>query len=77
MDRIVTTLLDVLGLLLVAAGAYFLAEPHMGRAGLMVAGVVVLAGSAFASREPSAQPVGPRVRGWLRSVADRVKGAVT
>lgn len=52
MDRIATTLLDVLGLLLVAAGAYFLVEPYVGRGGIALAGAVVLAGSAFASRGP-------------------------
>lgn len=64
MEKIVTTLLDVLGLLLVSAGCYFLAEVYLGRGALLVAGLVVLAGSAFASREPSGQPVRERVAAW-------------
>lgn len=43
-----TTLLDVLGLLLVAAGLGALAYRAIGWPALAVAGVVVLAGSVFA-----------------------------
>ena len=43
-----TNLLDVLGLLLLAAGAGAFAYQFIGWASLAVAGVVVLAGSAFA-----------------------------
>lgn len=71
MEKVVTTLLDVLGLLLVAAGAYFLAEVHLGRGAFLVAGVVVLAGSAYASREPPGQPVWRPVVAWWRT---RVRG---
>lgn len=67
MERVVTTLLDVLGLLLVAAGAFYLAEPFMGRGALMVGGLVVLAGSALAAREPSGQPAWPRVVAWWQA----------
>ena len=63
MERIATTLLDLAGLLLVAAGAYYLVEPHMGRGGLLVAGGVLMAGSAVASREPNPAPVWPRLTG--------------
>jgi hypothetical protein len=45
---LVTNLLDVLGLLLLAAGVGALAYRSIGWAALAVAGVVVLAGSAFA-----------------------------
>lgn len=64
MEKVVTTLLDVLGLLLVAAGCYFLVAEHLGRGALLVSGVVVLAGSAYASREPSGQPVRERISAW-------------
>lgn len=52
MRDVVTTLLDVLGLLLVAAGAAAAAAMwlHLGWASLVVAGAVVLAGSRHASR---------------------------
>ncbi len=50
MRELVTTLLDVLGLLLVAAGAGLAAAVWIGWAGLAVSGVVVLAGSALAAR---------------------------
>lgn len=50
MREIVTTALDTLGLLLIAAGAGFAAAQFVGFAGLAVAGVVVLGGSALASR---------------------------
>lgn len=42
---VVTTLLDTLGLLLVAAGAGFAAATVIGPAALAVAGLVVLAGT--------------------------------
>ena len=48
-DR-VTTLLDILGLLLLAAGLAFAAAPWIGLASVGVAGVVVLAGSQVAAR---------------------------
>ncbi len=56
MRELVTTLLDVLGLLLLAAGAGFAASVWIGWAGLAVSGAVVLAGSAFAARV--ARPAG-------------------
>lgn len=49
-----TTWLDVLGLVLVAAGAAAGMYPLIGWAGLAVAGVVVLAGSALAARQSTA-----------------------
>jgi hypothetical protein len=52
MRVVLTTILDALGLLLVAAGAGALAYRWIGLAALGVAGVVVLAGSAVASRPP-------------------------
>jgi hypothetical protein len=64
--RIATTLLDLAGLLLIAAGAYFLAEPHMGRASLLVAGGVLLAGSHLAARAADPRPV---AAWWPRLVA--------
>ncbi|MEU0397953.1 hypothetical protein ABZ208_35410 [Streptomyces sp. NPDC006208] len=45
-----TSLLDALGLLLVAAGSGAAAGTVIGWAGLAVSGVVVLAGSAAAAR---------------------------
>jgi hypothetical protein len=57
MHRLVTTALDVLGVLVCAAGVYFAAEPWIGPAALLPAGVVVLGVSAWwgarADREPS------------------------
>jgi hypothetical protein len=47
----VTTLLDVLGLLLVAAGAVGALLPVIGWAALAPAGAVVLAGSWWAARQ--------------------------
>lgn len=52
MDELVTTLLDVLGLLLIAGGACALAFPYLGWGGLTVSGVAVLAGSWWATRQP-------------------------
>lgn len=51
MRELVTTALDVLGLLLVAAGAGFAAAWAVGPAGLAVSGGVVLAGSWWAARQ--------------------------
>lgn len=65
MDAVVTTLLDVLGLLLVAAGVAAFAWPLMGLGALLLAGLVVLAGSALAAR---AAPVVARP-GRLRRAA--------
>jgi hypothetical protein len=50
MRELVTTLLDVAGLGLVAAGAAAAVWPWIGAAGLGVGGVVVLAGSWLAAR---------------------------
>lgn len=46
-----TTLLDALGLLLLAAGAAALTYQWIGWASLAVAGVVILAGSVLANRQ--------------------------
>ena len=46
---VVTTLLDVLGLLLFAAGASAALWPLIGAASLLLAGAVITAGSALAS----------------------------
>lgn len=43
----VTDALDVAGLLAVAAGAFFAAEPFVGLAAFAAAGMVVFAGSAL------------------------------
>lgn len=50
MRDVVTTVLDVAGLLLVAAGAGAAVRPLIGWSALAVAGVVVLAGSQVAAR---------------------------
>ena len=50
MREVLTTILDALGLLLLAAGLGALTYQWIGWAGLAVAGVVVLTGSAWASR---------------------------
>lgn len=47
---VVTTLLDVLGLLLIAAGAAAALWVLIGPAALALAGVVVILGSALAQR---------------------------
>lgn len=52
--EVVTTLLDVLGLLLVAAGLAAAVQPWIGWACLLVAGAVVLAGSWWAQRQQTA-----------------------
>lgn len=49
MRRTLTTILDALGLLLVAAGLGALTYQWIGWACLAVAGAVVLAGSGFAA----------------------------
>ena len=74
MDKVITTLLDVLGLLSVAAGVYFWAQPHIGRSALILFGAVVLAGSAFASREPSQTPVRVRLTSWWQALVRRARG---
>ena len=51
MREVVTTLLDVLGLLLVAAGVAAAMRPVIGWASLLAAGVVILAGSQIAARQ--------------------------
>lgn len=70
MERLATTLLDLVGLALVAAGAYYLAEPAMGRAALMVAGAVLLVGSAIAARASSA---GLRPPAWWMRLRARLQ----
>lgn len=45
-----TTLLDVLGLVLIAAGTVAGMYPLIGWAGLAIAGVVILVGSTVATR---------------------------
>lgn len=54
MRELVTTALDVLGLLLVAAGAGFASACVVGPAGMAVSGGVVLAGSWWAARQDRA-----------------------
>lgn len=71
MHRTATTLLDLVGLLLVAAGAYYLVEPAMGRAGLLVAGGVLLAGSQLAARASDPRPAEPPA--WLSRLAARLR----
>jgi len=58
MREVLTSALDALGLLLVAAGLAALVFPWAGWAALAVAGVVVLTGSAVASWQsrPPKQP---------------------
>lgn len=70
MHKAVTTLLDLLGLLLVAAGGYYLAEPTMGRSALLVAGAVVLCGSQLAAR--AADPRPDRPSAWLLRLKARM-----
>lgn len=57
---VVTTALDVLGLLLVAAGAGAALWALVGPAALALAGAVVILGSALAQR--ATKPVKPEVR---------------
>ncbi|WP_326597758.1 hypothetical protein [Streptomyces sp. NBC_01803] len=52
MREVFTSLLDVLGLLLVAAGAGVALVPVVGGGALAVSGGVVLAGSWWAARVP-------------------------
>lgn len=63
MREIVTTALDVLGLLLVAAGLAAAAMPLIGWACLLVAGAVVLAGSTWSHRQgqPAVKAGGERL----------------
>ncbi|MFJ3282455.1 hypothetical protein [Streptomyces halstedii] len=49
-----TTWLDMLGLLLIAAGAAAGLHPLIGWASLAAAGLIVLAGSAYAVRQAAA-----------------------
>ncbi|WP_405549700.1 hypothetical protein [Streptomyces microflavus] len=49
-----TTWLDMLGLVLIAAGAAAGLHPLIGWASLAVAGAIVLAGSAYAVRQTAA-----------------------
>ena len=58
MLELLTSLLDVLGLLLVAAGVAAALFPVIGWAGLIGSGVVVLAGSWLSARQ--ARPAGGR-----------------
>lgn len=51
MRAILTTLLDALALLLIAAGLAALTYRWIGWACLAVAGVIILGGSAFAASE--------------------------
>ncbi|MGW3651891.1 hypothetical protein [Streptomyces sp. NPDC000878] len=51
MRELMTTALDIVGLLLVAAGSGAAAYQVMGWAALAVSGVVVLAGSGLAARQ--------------------------
>jgi hypothetical protein len=51
--ELVTTMLDALGLLLVAAGAGAALHPVIGWAGLAASGVVLLAGSWWSARQGS------------------------
>ncbi|MFJ3170629.1 hypothetical protein ACIPJK_07565 [Streptomyces roseus] len=50
MRSVVTTLLDTLGLLLIAAGVAWGLAPWIGGFAAAVAGVVVLAGSLWSAR---------------------------
>lgn len=50
MRELMTTVLDAVGLLLLAAGAAAAMHPVIGWSGLAVGGVVVLGGSWLASR---------------------------
>lgn len=50
MRELVTTLLDLVGLLLLAAGACAALYPLIGWAALAAAGLVVLTGSVLAAR---------------------------
>lgn len=52
MRELLTTVLDAVGLLLIAAGLGALTYQWIGWACLAVAGVIVLGGSLFAASEP-------------------------
>lgn len=56
MRELVLTVLDVLGLLLVAAGVAALCWPLVGWVSLGAGGVVVLAGSAFGAWQGGRPP---------------------
>lgn len=56
MHKIATTLLDVLGLLAVAAGAGLLAAGLWRPSAVGVSGAVILVGSWLADRRPKAGP---------------------
>lgn len=60
MREVLTSLLDVLGLLLIAAGVAAWLSQWIGWAALSVAGVVVLGGSTVAvwQSRPSRRPAG-------------------
>lgn len=60
MHQVITTLLDALGLLLLAAGVGAAAGAVIGWAGLAVAGAIVLAGSWWAQRPSERRPGGER-----------------
>jgi hypothetical protein len=53
---VVTTALDVVGLLAVSAGVFFACAPALGGAALAPAGVTVLAGSAAAAWRARPRP---------------------
>lgn len=55
MREVLTTALDTLGLLLIAVGVGAWTYQWIGWAALIVAGVIVLAGSAVASRRTDDQ----------------------
>jgi hypothetical protein len=50
--ELVTTLLDILGLLLIAAGIAATAGHWIGLGGLFIAGVIVMAGSWWFAKPP-------------------------
>jgi hypothetical protein len=50
MREVVTTILDVIGLLLVATGVAWILWQWIGPAALVVAGLIVWAGTVIASR---------------------------
>lgn len=52
MVKVLTDILDVIGVLLLAAGAAYATYPYIGMACLVTAGIVVLGGSALASKQP-------------------------
>lgn len=58
MNDLVTTLLDILALLVLAAGVGAGSAHWIGWWGMAVAGVVILIGSQLASRVPKVTPGG-------------------